>query len=63
MGLDSKEVNGRYRRARQSYKDVTGNSYTKVIKYLGVSTGTLEGKLMVAEYLEAVVSDLLQEVE
>lgn len=60
MSLDSKQVNDRYRQARQNYKDVTGRPYAQVIKYLGVSTGNLEGKLIVAEYLESVVEDALQ---
>jgi hypothetical protein len=60
LKLDSKQVNDRYREARNTYKDVTGNSYSSVIKYLGVSTRNLEGKLMVAEYLEAVVADIHQ---
>jgi hypothetical protein len=60
MALDSKQVNDRYRQARQNYKDVIGKPYAQVINYLGVSTGNLEGKLIVAEYLESVVEDVLQ---
>lgn len=60
LQLDSREVNQRYRDARNAYQDTVGESYTKVIRYLGVSTGSIEGKLIVAEYLEAVVADAIQ---
>ena len=58
--LQRKEVNDRYRAARSAYEDVAGESYKAVLRYLNVSTGSLEGKQMVTEYLWARVEDMKQ---
>jgi ATP-dependent exoDNAse (exonuclease V) alpha subunit len=58
--LQTREVNDRYRKARAQYEEVTGESYTRVLKYLSVSTRSLEGKEVVSGYLESVVEDLTQ---
>jgi len=58
--LSRSEVNAAYRSARSAYEDVTGDSYKKVLRYLGVSTRTLEGKQIVTGYLESLVEDLKQ---
>jgi ATP-dependent exoDNAse (exonuclease V) alpha subunit len=58
--LSSKEANARYRAARSSYEEATGNSYLHVLRYLKVSTRTPQGKDIVAGYLESLVEDLKQ---
>lgn len=58
--LSSKEANARYRAARASYEEATGNSYLNVLRYLKVSTRTPQGKDIVAGYLESLVEDLKQ---
>ena len=58
--LSRSEVNAAYRSARSAYEDVTGDSYKRVLRYLGVSTRTLEGKQIVTGYLESLVEDLKQ---
>jgi hypothetical protein len=58
--LSRSEVNVAYRSARSAYEDVTGDSYKRVLRYLGVSTRTLEGKQIVTGYLESLVEDLKQ---
>jgi ATP-dependent exoDNAse (exonuclease V) alpha subunit len=62
LQLSRTEVNGAYRAARSAYEDVTGESYRKVVRYLGVPTGSLEGKQIVTGYLESLVEDLKQNV-
>lgn len=58
--LDRSEVNERYRRAREAYEGVTGQSYRDVVNKLKIPTGSLEGKEMVSGYLECLVEDLNQ---
>jgi hypothetical protein len=58
--FDRAAVNSRYRAARAAYTDVSGESYRKVLGYLGVSTRDLQGKEIVTEYLEALVDDMRQ---
>lgn len=60
LQLKRSEVNAAYRAARASYEDVSGESYRKVIRYLGVPTGSLEGKRIVTEYLEYLVEEMKQ---
>lgn len=60
MQLQRSEVNAAYRAARASYEDVSGESYRKVVRYLGVPTGSLEGKRIVTEYLEYLVEEMRQ---
>jgi ATP-dependent exoDNAse (exonuclease V) alpha subunit len=62
LQLSRTEVNVAYRSARAAYEDVTGESYRKVVRYLGVPTGSLEGKMIVTGYLESLVEDLKQNV-
>ncbi len=62
LQLNRTEVNAAYRAARAAYEDVAGESYRKVVRYLGVPTGSLEGKMVVAGYLESLVEDLKQNV-
>lgn len=59
--LQRGEVNQAYRTARTAYEDVAGESYKSVLRYLGVPTGSLEGKQIVTEYLWARVEDLKQD--
>lgn len=59
--LQRSEVNANYRSARAAYEDVAGESYKTVLRYLGVPTGSLEGKQIVTEYLWARVEDLKQD--
>jgi hypothetical protein len=61
LQLSRTEVNARYRQARAAYEDVTGESYRKVVRCLGVPTGSLEGKQIVTGYLESLVEDLRQD--
>jgi hypothetical protein len=60
MQLQRSEVNAAYRTARAAYEDVAGESYRKVVRYLGVPTGSLEGKRIVTEYLEFLTEELKQ---
>lgn len=60
LQLNGREVNERYRRARAQYQEATGQPYTTVLQYLGVSTRSWAGKDLVAGYLECVVEDLKQ---
>jgi hypothetical protein len=60
LQLNRTEVNAAYRAARAAYEDVAGESYRKVVRYLGVPTGSLEGKMVVTGYLESLVEDLKQ---
>ena len=60
LQLKRSEVNAAYRAARTAYEDVAGESYRKVVRYLGVPTGSLEGKRTVTEYLEYLVEELKQ---
>jgi hypothetical protein len=59
--LGRTEVNAAYRKARAAYEDVAGESYRKVLRYLGTETGSVMGKHVATEYLLARVADLLQE--
>jgi hypothetical protein len=59
--LGRAEVNAAYRSARAAYEDVAGESYLKVLRYLGTETGSVMGKHVATEYLLARVADLLQE--
>lgn len=59
--LDSREVNERYRKARAMFETMTGESYRRVLRRIGVPTGTTQGKDIVAGYLESLVCDLEQE--
>lgn len=61
LQLRQSEVNAAYRAARATYEDVAGESYRNVLRYLNVTTGSLEGKHTVTEYLLARVADLQQE--
>ena len=54
------EVNASYRSARAAYEDVAGESYRKVLRYLGTETGSVMGKHVATEYLLARVADLQQ---
>jgi len=60
LQLKRSEVNAAYRAARASYEDMAGESYRKVVRYLGVPTGSLEGKRIVTEYLEYLVEEMKQ---
>lgn len=60
LQLNGREVNERYRQARAQYQEATGQPYTTVLQYLGVSTRSWAGKDLVAGYLECVVEDLKQ---
>jgi len=62
LQLSRTEVNAAYRAARAAYEDVAGESYKKVVRCLGVPTGSLEGKVIVTGYLESLVEDLKQNV-
>lgn len=60
MVLNQAEVNAAYRAARSAYEDISGESYRKVVRYLGVPTGSLEGKEIVTGYLLSLVEDMKQ---
>ncbi len=60
LQLRQSEVNAEYRKARAAYEDLTGESYQKVLRYLRIPTGTLEGKVIATEYIRARISDLEQ---
>lgn len=55
-----KDINARYRAASASYREITGKSATHVARYIGVSSRVPEGKLMITEYMEAVIQDFCQ---
>lgn len=63
LKLSGVEVNKEYRKTRAAYEDLTGESYRKVVRFLGISTGTWEGKKIATEYLQARIDDILQENE
>jgi hypothetical protein len=44
LRLNRAEVNAAYRSARAAYEDVAGESYLKVLRYLGIETGSVMGK-------------------
>jgi ATP-dependent exoDNAse (exonuclease V) alpha subunit len=58
--LGRAEVNAAYRSARAAYEDVTGESYRKVLRYLGTETGSVMGKHVATGYLLARMADLQQ---
>jgi hypothetical protein len=60
MALDGKRVNDRYRAARAQFELVSGQPYQKIVRGLNISTRTLQGKEIVAGYLECLVEDLRQ---
>lgn len=60
LRLNRAEVNATYRSARAAYEDVAGESYLKVLRYLGIETGSVMGKHVATGYLLARVDDLLQ---
>lgn len=57
---EAPSANARYRKAREMYELMTGESYRAVLRRLRVSTSTPQGKEIVAGYLEALVDDLSQ---
>ncbi len=60
LRLRQSEVNAAYREARAAYQDISGQSYRKVVRYLSIQTGSLEGKRIVTEYLQCLVEDMKQ---
>lgn len=60
--LDRREVNERYRKAREQFEFMTGESYRAVLRRVKIPTGTVQGKDIMAGYLESLVMDMAQGV-